>query len=79
MGGEISFCRILGILIIKRKLNKDMLILLMEKLSSTENRIERIMKDLLTSFHCEYQQILKHYATSQKVVGSSPDEVTEFF
>ena len=56
-----------------------MLILLMEKLSSTENRIERIMKDLLTSFHCEYQQILKHYATSQKVVGSSPDEVTEFF
>ena len=52
---QIYFCGILGILIIKRKLNKGGLILLVEK-CSTENLIERIKKELLTSFHCEYQQ-----------------------
>ncbi|MDR0585900.1 MAG: hypothetical protein LBG26_01540 [Treponema sp.] len=36
-------------------LNKGGLILLGEK-CSTENLIERIKKELLTSFHCEYQQ-----------------------
>ena len=53
---EISVCGIIGILIIKRKFNKGGLILLVEKYSTTKNLIERIMKDLLNYFHCEYQQ-----------------------
>jgi hypothetical protein len=35
------------------------LILLVEKWSSTVNLIERIMKDLHASFHCEYQTVKK--------------------
>jgi hypothetical protein len=49
---KMSFCGILG-LIKKRKLNKHVLILLVEEYDSTVDIIERTMIDLHTSFYCE--------------------------
>jgi hypothetical protein len=48
----MSFCGILGVLITERKLNKDVLIQLVEKYNNAVDLIEGIMKDLHTSFYC---------------------------
>jgi hypothetical protein len=48
---------------------------------SLENFSQKVTFTLLILFHGDtrWHRWLKHYATSRKVVGSSPDQVIEFF